>query len=618
MATKMARYKRLHGKARHSLELLQLTSFVPETPALDNKEHLYLLSAPYVSLGGLSPNEKEIAKVAGPLKNRSFRKQAGLTNRWQFPFSPSCDLLGISQANKATRVGLNETLMRMISADTPMSRSAEREDRRENGDFQNAYDLKHFQSSPKHKHRPRVSSKHRTPNESLFSYTQKITEGMEADVTLECLGLQWELHRMYFFKSQVLSQLLAAAVQKCDLQITESKPQVEKETRCYKQRLLNGGKSKELLKQKQTMPRVTITLEVNDPDVTRFAFAVALKNLYNSELQVNEEDVLGILASAEVLQFPSLFQKCVQVMRRSICPASVCSYYSAGCKYQQPTLITECERWIEVNLVPQLGSQIHLRKLPLELLQKVIRSSRLFTFNEFHLLRTTLCWVFLQQNPKIQIIPSYDTVLTYFSSLPKICAFLEREAGQQYVAIFQSLRLHGITSSRHLEELWAINFLPLPWLTRILSDHYHALENGGDMVFQRDFNTQAVRFGLVLTQEPRYHSEIISIYGFFFEIKAIKHDASAYSFYMQRVKHADPIISFFTAERSPVSLKETREVKYEIKAQCQIDGKWEEFTTERLTQRFGVKKPSCKSMVLKACIPSVPIYVTFALLFPTS
>uniref|UniRef100_A0A8D2INH7 BTB/POZ domain-containing protein 16 n=1 Tax=Varanus komodoensis TaxID=61221 RepID=A0A8D2INH7_VARKO len=454
-------------------------------------------------------------KVLAPLKPRFFRKQAGLTNRWQFPFSPDCDLLGIAQAAKANRIGFNETLMRIICL-SPLQKQLE---------------LIHaFSLSP--------------------------------DVILDCLGFQWELHRMYFFKSQVLSQLLAKAVWDSDLDIAERKAKGKK--------------------------------GITRHSKIHVSFAIALKNLYSSELEVNEDDVLGILATAEVLQFPSLFQKCVQVMRSSICPANVCSYYSAGCKYKQPSLITDCERWIEVNLVAQLGSQIHLRKLPLELLQKVLKSSRLFTFNEFHLLRTALCWVFLQQNPKIQIIPSYDTVLTYFSSLPKICAFLEREIGQRYIAIFQCLRLHGITSSKHLEELWEINFLPLPWLTRILSDHYHALENGGDMAFQRDFNTQAVRFGLVLTQEPRYHAEIISIYGFFFEIKAVRHDASAYSFYMQRVKHADPIISFFTAERSPVSLKQEREVKYEIKAQCQIDGKWEEFTTERLTQRFGIKKPSCK------------------------
>ncbi|XP_042312222.1 BTB/POZ domain-containing protein 16 isoform X2 [Sceloporus undulatus] len=617
----MARYKRLHARTRNSLDLVPLTSFLPtEKHSLENTAHLYLLSAPFVSLGGLSPNEKEISKVTLPLKPRFFRKQAGLTNRWQPPSTPSCDLLGISQASKAARVGLNETLMRIISVDTPMSLSEEQEALKATMEARkgsNAYAFKIV--PPKPKQRPRIFSRQGDPNEMLFSFTQKITEGMEPDITLQCLDFEWELHRMYFFKSQVLSQLLATAVQNSDLHTEDISPKANKEIRCYyKQHLLSGWKHTNICEQKQITPKVTIALEINDPDVTRFAFAIALKNLYSSEPEVNEEDVLGILASANVLQFPSLFQKCIQVMRSTICTSNVCSYYSAGCKYQQSSLITECERWIEVNLVPQLGSQIHLRKLPLELLQKVLKSSRLFTFNEFHLLRTALCWVFLQQNPKIQIIPSYDTVLTYFSSLPKICAFLEREVGQQYIAIFQSLRLHGITSSKHLEELWGINFLPLPWLTRILSDHYHALENGGDMTFQRDFNTQAVRFGLVLTQEPRYHAEVISIYGFFFEIKAVRHDASAYSFYMQRVKHADPIISFFTAERSPVSLKQEREVKYEIKAQCQIDGKWEEFTTERLTQKFGVKRPTCKSTVLKASIPSVPIYVTFSLLFPSS
>ncbi|KAJ6669033.1 hypothetical protein lerEdw1_007842 [Lerista edwardsae] len=615
----MARYKRLHARVRNSLELLQLNPIVPETPNFDAKEHLYLLSAPFVALGGLSPNEMEIAKLEVPLKRRYFRKQAGLTNRWQFPFTPSCDLLGIAQANKASRVGLNETLMRIMSADTPVSLSAEREDWKATADFMkeaSGHTLPVLLTKSKPKHR--IFSLKGVPNEILFSYTQKITEGLEPDVILDCLGFQWELHRMYLSKSQVLSDLLASAVKQDELQASETNVNTERESRCYKECWLYGWKEKTPCKERQQMPKVEIALDVDDPDVTRYAFAIALKNLYNSELEVNEEDVLGILATASVLQFPTLFQKCVQVMRNSINTANVCSYYSAGCKYNQPCLITNCERWIEVNLVPQLGSQIHLRKLPLELLQKVLKSTRLFTFNEFHLLRTALCWVFLQQNPKIQIIPSYEAVLTYFRSLPKICAFLEREVGQQYVAIFQSLRLHGITSSKHLEELWEINFLPLPWLTRILSDHYHALENGGDMAFQRDFDTQAVRFGLVLTQEPRYHSEIISIYGFFFEIKAIRHEASAYSFYMQRVKHADPIISFFTAERSPVSLKQEREVKYEIKAQCQIDGKWAEFTTGRLTQKFGVKKPSCKSKVLKAFIPSVPVYVTYYLLFPSS
>lgn len=54
-------------------------------------------------------------KRQGPLNRRYFRKQAGLTNRWQFPSAPCCDLLGIAQADKAVRVGLNETLIRIMS-----------------------------------------------------------------------------------------------------------------------------------------------------------------------------------------------------------------------------------------------------------------------------------------------------------------------------------------------------------------------------------------------------------------------------------------------------------------------------------------------------------------------
>lgn len=110
---------------------------------------------------------------------------------------------------------------------------------------------------------PRIFSRHGDPNELLFSYTQKITEGMEpgeecslrhtscyespnisgevaqayccplfpsfsSDVTLKCLDFEWELHRMYLFKSKVLSQLLAQAVQNSDLPITETNVKVKK------------------------------------------------------------------------------------------------------------------------------------------------------------------------------------------------------------------------------------------------------------------------------------------------------------------------------------------------------------------------------------------------------
>ncbi|KAM7170651.1 BTB/POZ domain-containing protein 16 [Macrochelys suwanniensis] len=605
---------------RQSLELAQLTTFVPKIPSLETKPtDCYLLSAPFAALGGLSPSEKEIPKAPLPLRQRYFRKQAGFTNRWQFPYGLSCDLLGTAQANKAFRVCLNETLKRMMTADTPVSLSDEPKIQTSDLEFETKghCDDKHDQSE-KGNELERVHSNRACINEVIFSHTQKMTEDMEPDVVLECLGFLWELHRIYLFKSKTLSQLLISAAEPMNINDLESQHKSKKEGKHNKQSNLAAQKTKALGKEKSKMKKITISLDVQDPEVTRIAFAIALKNLYNTEPEVEESDVVEVLAAASTLQFPSLFQKCVSIMKSGICSANISSYYCAACKYKQETLVTDCERWLEVNLVPQLSSQIHLRKLPQELLQKVLRSPRLFTFSEFYLLKTTLCWTYLQLNPRIQIIPSHKTILMYFSSLPKRCSFLEREVGQKYITVFQSLRLHGITSSKHLEDLRQINFLPLPWLTQILSNHYHALENGGDMTLQRDFSMQAVRFGLLLKQEPRYHEEIISIYGFFFEIKAIRHETSAYSFYIQRVKHTDPALSFVTAERSPVSLRQEREVKYEIKAQCLMDGKWREFSTDQLTQKFGITKPSCKSQVLKARIPSIPVYVTYAFLFPSS
>ncbi|CAM4592061.1 unnamed protein product [Lepidochelys olivacea] len=107
----MANLKTTAGlvSSQKSLELAQFTTFVPKIPSLDTKPaDCYLLSVPFAALGGLSPSEKKISKAPLPLR-RYFRIQAGFTNRWQFPYSLSCDLLGTAQANKAFRVCLNET-----------------------------------------------------------------------------------------------------------------------------------------------------------------------------------------------------------------------------------------------------------------------------------------------------------------------------------------------------------------------------------------------------------------------------------------------------------------------------------------------------------------------------
>ncbi|XP_044924785.1 BTB/POZ domain-containing protein 16 isoform X3 [Mustela putorius furo] len=471
---------------------------------------------------------------------RLERRMVGSTNRWRFPREAfSGDLLGLSQMCKALNVDFEEVL--------------------------------------------------KNPDRLCISQIQKIFSGNlknktipsgEADVILTCLGSKWQLHQPQLFQSETLAKLFLMALAQGTTSPTK---ELERLLRAH----LRGN-----VKERPPIKKMIISLKINDPLVTKVAFATALKNLYLSEVEINSNDVLGVLASAHILQLSSLFQRCVAMMMNGLMPSTIKDFYLAGCKYKEEQLTTACEKWLEMNLVPLVGTQIHLRKIPQELLHKVLRSPRLFTFNEFHLLKTLLLWVFLQLNHKIQTVPVHETVLAFFKSFPKKHSFLDQDAGQGLVPLFLCLRLHGIIKGKNLEELRHINFFPETWLIRVTANHYHA--------------------------EYTTHSEMIAVYGFFFEIKGIKHDTTSYSFYMQRVKHTDLGFPSLLYEHGPVSLRTERLVKYEIRAQTLVDGKWQEFRTNQITQKFGFVKPSCKSHALKVQTVGIPIYASFSFIFPTS
>lgn len=129
---------------------------------------------------------------------------------------------------------------------------------------------------------------------------------------------------------------------------------------------------------------------------------------------------------------------------------------------------------------------------------------------------------------------------------------------------------------------------------------------------------EVMRVLLSTPQEYTTYSERISIYGYFFEIKGIKHDPTSYSFSMQRIKHTDLECPSPVCEHSTISLRSERLVKYEIQAQTLVDGRWQEFRTNQIMQKFGFIKPGCKSHVLKIQTVGIPIYASFAFIFPAS
>nr|XP_033798614.1 BTB/POZ domain-containing protein 16 isoform X2 [Geotrypetes seraphini] len=546
---------------------------------------------------------------------RTERKQAGFTNRWQLSHSLDSDLLGSSQAFKAVRHSFSSSLLHIMTAGSMSSLSEDSAS--ELGSLPSLMQEKSMslpcivpseasssleQTMPKRRHSWYCDQ----VIEDIFSYHSKsLTEGMEPEISLECLGIIWELHRPYLIKSNTLAKLFMKAVQEDtshDLETDRQdrgEPAQRKREKPWKLPVspesiihaLGGRRSPTQNKHK----KITLSLDIQDNMVTRTGFAIALRNLYCSECVVDMENVLGVLASADVLQIPSLFYHCLNMMKTGISSSTISSFYNIAERYNQERLKEECEHWLAVNLVPKLRSQAYLGQIPEDLLHKVLTSARLFTFSEYHLFKTVLYWIYLKENPTCHILPAHSIILTFFKSFPKASCFLESEVGQKYMPLFRCLRLYGITDARQLEEIENINILPLKWLFRILSCHYQALQAGGDSVLHTDFFTQMVRAGLIVEQNPDYHTQLFSRYGFFFQLKVLKQHSSDFSFFMQRLNPTVPNLPFCINPRSCFCLDEEREVSYEIQVLALEDGIWQEYKTGLLTQTFGLTNKTCKS-----------------------
>ncbi|KAK3602023.1 hypothetical protein CHS0354_013064, partial [Potamilus streckersoni] len=181
------------------------------------------------------------------------------------------------------------------------------------------------------------------------------------------------------------------------------------------------------------------------------------------------------------------------------------------------------------------------------------------------------------------------------NNLPKFTAFLDRDDGQIYAPLFATVRLHGVLDTSDIQDMQIMNIIPQLKMIELLSQHYHALQGGGDMSMMKNFNTGSIRQGFVIDDEPLYHSEVMSLHGFHFELKAVGTREGQYTIYMQRLKPGDPILSFRQCERHTFSMRADREVRYCITVQHLVNGENQIFTTGVLTHKFGLGEKTSKS-----------------------
>ncbi|XP_052704688.1 BTB/POZ domain-containing protein 16-like isoform X7 [Crassostrea angulata] len=604
------------------------------------------------------------------------RKMVGSTNRWRLPESLGSDLLGSSQAIKAVHMNYNNSLVNIITAESPVLNM--------NLDVSGPYKFRQTDdrplTEPERTFSPqRVSvdsfavpvsspsvrirgtptplgpirkfvpsnARPATPKD-IFLYHSKKSHSLlgpgkkvpDFDVVLKCLNMDWELHRPFLQKAEVLAALVkdadgpkfhkyyrSPASETLDTYIKKnqfySNDYKEMSNRLSlvedpEEEEIKGVNHPAHVSEKRVNSVTVIKLDCKDPLLTKTAMAVALGNLYHDEVEVEVEDVANVLACASVLGFKALQNTCGKMMLENINHRTVCKYHLAASKYQQEQVVLACERWLELNLIPQMSCQIQLREVSMDLLQKTLKSHRLFTFNEYSIYRLLSYWLFLQLNPQVQLMPSHSTVLSYYNSLPKNCALVEKDEGQCYAPLFSAVRLTGITDTNHIQDMQMMNILPPSQLIDLLSQHYHALQGGGDMGSLRNFNAYSVRQGFIVDDEPHYHSEVLSLHGFHFELKAVRSSAGHVAFYMQRLKPGDPILSFRQCERHTFSMRPDREVRYCITVQQYQKGDNSYKTTGIVSQKFGLGDKTSRSECLKMEKLDSPVYATFAVMFPSS
>ncbi|XP_042564977.1 BTB/POZ domain-containing protein 16 isoform X2 [Clupea harengus] len=531
------------------------------------------------------------------------RRQVGHTNRFQLhgcsEVVAGSDLLGQAQVERSVRVGMNPTLRSIRTADFPV-RGHEDAPCHESLLPQIMSPLS--AAMPTHS-RPCSDSPGSPstlkPEDKFYLVSRQTVSFTQPDAVLECLGSQWELHLPYLIKSTTLTDLYASC-RKQRLPYPSPEPAGSKSD-SRRQAEQHGRPKTYQLQRKRKMRKTAepmfMQLPIRDSSITKEALSFALCTLYAPET-CPEQWTEGVLGVAIRLGVPPLFERCLSEMRSRIRPSTVNEFHRVAGRYKEESLMKECEKWLERHLVCDLSNSIYLKYLPLELLLKIIRSPRVFTPSEYHLLRTVLYWVYLQLNTTTQVLPTHPPIITFFSSWPKEGAFLEQPDGQQYSILFHSLRLHGITDYHHLEEMQRTRIFPQSWLLNLFSTHYYTLLRGGDM------------------SEPQCCSQTVALWGFYFLMRAAKTELNTYTFSLQRLKQWDSELPSRAWQRYPISMMAERLVRYQVFVQSQNGDEWQDFCSGPIHHEFGLMKPSCFSEVFKLSGLTLPILVTFALALP--
>lgn len=231
------------------------------------------------------------------------------------------------------------------------------------------------------------------------------------DVTIEALGKEWKLHRIYLRQSK------------------------------YFQSMFNGS-------WKESNEN-HITLEIPDENIDIEALNTAFGSLYCDEVIITPTSVVPLLATANLLQLEGLCQQCSQAMMETINKSTVCAYYAAATHYCEAELRTKCVEWLERRLTSETSVSL-LKDISIELMTQLVKSQGLFVMQiEVDVYNLLKVWVYTQLCPDCK--GSWKDIReqsnAYFSLRPSdMNCFLDTDEGKVFVPAFRAIRLHHVVN----------------------------------------------------------------------------------------------------------------------------------------------------------------------------
>ncbi|XP_024420099.2 germ cell-less protein-like 2 [Desmodus rotundus] len=315
---------------------------------------------------------------------------------------------------------------------------------------------------------------------SECAYQTLFLSGETSDIKIRALGKVWCLHKKFLCQSGYFAMMFTGS---------------------------SEGSHNEI-----------IDLEINDQNVDAESLHFVLGSLYRDKYVLREPlGVLGVLATAHLLQVEDLIRQCEQTMEDTMNGKTVCGYYAAAETYALDSVKTGCFEWLLHNLMTHPSVELY-KELRIDLMNLLVSSANLLVMQkEIDVYTTLKQWMFLRLNPAWkgsieELLVHANKWLSRHRECAGCIAFLETKRGRAFQSVFKNLRFQHIicdpASTRVIER---DALIPSEWLSPVYKQQWFTLlraqqcrQVGPRHINGNELEECSMRCGKMIVRDGRY------------------------------------------------------------------------------------------------------------------